>query len=130
MQAVAVMDNAAAMDTMPMLDTATVMDTAAAVDTIAVMDTAAVTDTDAVMDTIVVMDIASVMNTVTILDTVVVVVMNPNSKAPHVYISTYQYSTLAQLFIIIIYSWKVQIKYIADTRLQERNQEKHMVIWL
>jgi hypothetical protein len=34
------------------------------------------------------------------------------------------------LFFFIIYSLKVQIKYIADTRLQERNQEKHMVIWL
>ncbi len=35
------------------------------------------------------------------------------------------------LFFIffIIYSRKVQI-YIADTRFQERNQEKHMVIWL
>jgi hypothetical protein len=33
-------------------------------------------------------------------------------------------------FLYIIYSRKVQIKYIADTRLQERNQEKHMVIWL
>ncbi len=30
----------------------------------------------------------------------------------------------------IMYSRKVQVKYIADTRLQERNQEKHMVIWL
>ncbi len=32
--------------------------------------------------------------------------------------------------VFIIYSRKVQIKYIADTRLQGRNQEKHMVIWL
>ncbi len=31
-------------------------------------------------------------------------------------------------FFYIIYSRKVQVKYIADTRLQERNQEKHMVI--
>ncbi len=30
---------------------------------------------------------------------------------------------------LIIYSRKVQI-YIADTRFQGRNQEKHMVIWL
>ncbi len=29
-----------------------------------------------------------------------------------------------------MYSRKVQKKYIADTRLQERNQEKHMVVWL
>ncbi len=28
----------------------------------------------------------------------------------------------------IIYSQKEQVKYIADTRLQGRNQEKHMVI--
>jgi hypothetical protein len=31
-------------------------------------------------------------------------------------------------FIFIMYSRKVQVKYIADTRLQGRNQEKHMVI--
>jgi hypothetical protein len=30
----------------------------------------------------------------------------------------------------IIYSQKEQIKYNADTRLQERNQEKHMVVYL
>ncbi len=33
-------------------------------------------------------------------------------------------------FFFIMYSRKVQVKYIADTRLQGRNQEKHMVIWL
>ncbi len=32
------------------------------------------------------------------------------------------------LLFFIIYSQKEHIKYIADTRLQERNQEKHMVI--
>ncbi len=32
------------------------------------------------------------------------------------------------VFFFIIYSRKVQVKYIADTRLQERSQEKHMVI--
>jgi hypothetical protein len=31
-------------------------------------------------------------------------------------------------FLYIIYSQKEQVKYIADTRLQGRNQEKHMVI--
>jgi hypothetical protein len=34
-----------------------------------------------------------------------------------------------QIFFFIMYSRKVQVKYIADTRLQGRNQEKHMVIW-
>jgi hypothetical protein len=34
-----------------------------------------------------------------------------------------------QKIFFIIYSRKVQI-YIADTRFQGRNQEKHMVIWL
>jgi hypothetical protein len=42
-----------------------------------------------------------------------------------------QYSTsvpkTGNLFFIM-YSRKVQVKYIADTRLQGRNQEKHMVI--
>ncbi len=37
---------------------------------------------------------------------------------------------LGNNFFFIIYSQKVQIKYIADTRPQESNQEKHMVIWL
>ncbi len=37
----------------------------------------------------------------------------------------------AIIFIIIMYSRKVQKKkYIADTKLQERSQEKHMVVWL
>jgi hypothetical protein len=31
-------------------------------------------------------------------------------------------------FFFIMYSRKVQVKYIADARLQGRNQEKHMVI--
>jgi hypothetical protein len=29
-----------------------------------------------------------------------------------------------------MYSRKVQKKYIADTKFQERSQEKHMVVWL
>jgi hypothetical protein len=36
----------------------------------------------------------------------------------------------AKKIFFLIYSRKVQIKYIADTRLQERSQEKHMVVWL
>ncbi len=38
-----------------------------------------------------------------------------------------KFEPLLLLFFIIIYSRKVQI-YIADTRFQGRNQEKHMVI--
>ncbi len=34
------------------------------------------------------------------------------------------------IIFFIIYSRKVQKKYIADTNLQERSQEKHMVVWL
>ncbi len=34
------------------------------------------------------------------------------------------------MFVFIMYSRKVQKKYIAYTKLQERSQEKHMVVWL
>jgi hypothetical protein len=38
-------------------------------------------------------------------------------------------ATIVSILFFIIDSRKVQI-YIADTRFQGRNQEKHMVIWL
>jgi hypothetical protein len=38
--------------------------------------------------------------------------------------------TSSPFFYFIMYSRKVQKKYNADTKLQERSQEKHMVVWL
>jgi hypothetical protein len=53
---------------------------------------------------------------------ILLVMQAPDSINP----SVLNFSFLISFFII--YSRKVQVKYIADTRLQERNQEKHMVI--